>query len=258
MNLCLGRTFIYTPEICGNATKTHVNFGNATFLFGRLMPSDGGVSVEEFLQVEFPEMCVGMLYFGYLRDDEAVVVEGVKKYSDHEGYMKSFQCCGACTDERIFCVLTMDAKNYNPKLKRDADDPEYDQVVSYEQQFDESHILRDTMKARAAFEGCSRVSTGKWGCGQFQGNVYLKFLEQLVAAAQTGVQEFSFSAFSARSEEEQCNQLFLGLQHSRRTPGDLLAFLSALPKPVAGDAHDDVFLEQAMAWLATKRRKFIK
>ena len=47
-----------------------------------------GVSVEEFLQVEYPELCVGMLYFGCLRDCEAVVTEGVRKFISHYDYIK--------------------------------------------------------------------------------------------------------------------------------------------------------------------------
>ena len=230
---------------------TLVNFGNASFLFGKVVPSYGGVSVEEFLQVEFPELAVGMLYFGEMHSDEAVVVDGVKKYSDHIGYMKSFACKGACTDKRRFKVITIDAKNYNAELLRSPDDPEYGAKVSYDQQlqFSSPHVLRDVAKARAGFRHVERVSTGMWGCGQFKGNPYLKFLEQLVAASQAGVDEFAFSAYGAPKVSVQCEQLLRQLQLSKRAPDDVLAFITdAREHDVAAFTSEDAFLERLQQW----------
>ena len=218
-----------------------VNFGNAHFLFGKVAPSNGGVSVEEFLQMEFPELVVGMLYFDYLRDNEAVIVDGIHKYSNHKGYMKNFACDGACTDKRIFKVVTMDAKNYNSELLRSPDDPEFSEHVSYAQQFTCPHVMRDIAKARAAFQGLHHVSTGMWGCGQFKGNVYLKFLEQLVAASQAGVGELSFSAFGAPKVAENCEWLLAELNRFKRTPEQVLAFLR---HDTSGIDSDDAFLNR--------------
>lgn len=206
--------------------------------------------MEEFLQMEFPELAVGMLYFGQLRDNEAVIVDGIHKYSNHKGYMKSFACDGACTDKRTFKVVTMDAKNYNSELLRSPDDPEYGEKVSYAQQFTSPHVSRDIAKARAAFQGLDRVSTGMWGCGQFKGNVYLKFLEQLLAASQTGVGEFSFSAFGAPKVAEQCERLLADLQRLERTPEDVLAFLHNFREHDASAfVSDDAFLNHLSRWL---------
>ena len=42
-------------------------------------------------------------------------------------------------------------------------------------------ILRELNKACLAFKVQDNISTGKWGCGAFNGNVILKFLLQWIA-----------------------------------------------------------------------------
>ena len=62
-------------------------------------------------------------------------------------------------------------------------------------QFSAADVMRDVQKAVAAFWGLERVSTGKWGCGQFRGNGYLKFLQQLLAATHAGVLHLAFTTY---------------------------------------------------------------
>ena len=190
-------------------------------------------------------------------EEEVVVAEGVKKFSNHSGYMATFKCAGACSDARTFRVLTMDAKNYNSKLQRAPDDPEHGLKVNYAEQFSSANVQRDVNKAAAAFQGCEDVSTGKWGCGIFRGNLYLKFLTQLLAASQVGVQNLSFTTYCQPQEAAQCAELHAALKRSGVSPEDLSTFLLSLSKKftMSAESEDDtVFFDFVMKWLATQFR----
>merc|ERR1711972_665870 len=97
----------------------------------------------------------------------------------------------------------MDAQNFNEKTAALTGDA----TITYAQQFDRNYVIRDIRKAAAAFEGYNRVSTGKWGCGIFRGNLYLKFLQQIQAAALAGTSELSFTTYREQKEADNCKQL---------------------------------------------------
>ena len=167
------------PEATG-----FVNFANAHFGYGRFIPS---CTQEEILQVCCPEFNVGLLFIGCMRDDEVVVVRRCRRFAQYTGYGDSFTCTGAAVRDTMCDILTLDActaRHYS----RDA-------------------VLRDVAKAYTAFavhreelEGADAhalVSTGKWGCGVFGGDVAHKCLQQALAARLAGVS----LAFSARSPD---------------------------------------------------------
>eukprot|EP01062_Namystynia_karyoxenos_P048899 TRINITY_DN37360_c0_g1_i1.p1 TRINITY_DN37360_c0_g1~~TRINITY_DN37360_c0_g1_i1.p1 ORF type:complete len:452 (+),score=155.35 TRINITY_DN37360_c0_g1_i1:69-1358(+) len=236
---------VHTGDFCQRGEDTtFVNFGNAVFLYGKLSPSETGVTVEEFLQVEHPELLVGLLYVGQMDADQVVAMENVRRFSSHTGYMASFACAGATDDKRLFTVLTMDAKNYNPDLERPAGDFERHQQVCYGDQFLPQNSDRDVGKAAAAFWGRERVSTGKWGCGVFAGNVYLKLLQQLLAARIAGVRELSFSAYRREDEAGECTRLAAAViaASPELSAAELLTILRTLPcEELGGDGNDAAF-----------------
>jgi hypothetical protein len=230
---------------------TFANFANATYMFGKIVPSLGGVSLEELTQIEYAELLAGLLYFGKVDETDCVVAEGVKKFGEHTGYLTSFKCAGASEDTRIFRVVTMDAKNYSSTLRRSPGDPECGQQVTYSMQFHSCNVLRDVRKAYAGFRGQSRVATGMWGCGQFKGNCFLKFLQQYLAAAHAGVSVMSFSCFNNQPVADKCEVLVEAIQRSRITTSDLSAFLlSKLPQDTSDVVDDSVFLSRVLEWLA--------
>lgn len=52
------------------------------------------------------------------------------------------------------------------------------------------------------------ISTGKWGCGAFGGDVTLKFLQQIMASQLAGKKAIWYSAFKNQTEYDQyCNLL---------------------------------------------------
>merc|ERR1711957_524501 len=139
----------------------------------------------------------------------------------HTGYMKTFACAGPCNDVRSFRILTLDAKNHNSETSED-------KSIAYAAQFERGNIIRDIHKASLAFSGHHCVSTGKWGCGVFKGNVYLKFLQQVIAASIGGVQELSFTTYYQQTEADNCSKLFESLTGGSISPIDLHDFLLAL------------------------------
>ena len=122
--------------------------------------------------------------------------------------------------------------------------------------------LRDVQKAAAAFEDCEHVSTGKWGCGIFKGNVYLKFLEQMLSASQAGVKELSFTTYHQEEEAARCTELRAALLQSGIEPKDLSSFLFSLceKNSMSEESADSMFLSIVLEWLANyprgKKRPF--
>jgi poly(ADP-ribose) glycohydrolase len=230
---------------------TFANFANATYMFGKIVPSLGGVSLEELTQMEYAELLIGLLYFGKVDEAACIIAEGVKKFGEHTGYLTSFKCAGASEDARIFRVVTMDAKNYSSTLRRSPTDPEYGEQVTYSMQFHSHNVLRDVKKAYAGFRGQSQVATGMWGCGQFKGNCFLKLLQQYLAAAHAGVSVMSFSCFNNQPVADKCQALIDAMQRSGITTSVLSDFLlSKLPQDATDVADDSVFLSHVFEWLA--------
>lgn len=160
-----------------------------------------GCVQEEIRFVICPELLVTMLVAEELDDTEALIVCGVERYSECEGYSKTFQWVGNYEDEtprdssgrRLTSVVAIDALRFT-----------YPQT-----QFSISNIRRELNKAYVGFVGCERsrttlpaVATGNWGCGAFRGNAKLKSLLQLMAAAVAGrsVVYFTFGDASLRDD----------------------------------------------------------
>lgn len=62
--------------------------------------------------------------------------------------------------------------------------------VEYSYQFNEIAMLREINKAVAGFQLCldskEGIASGKWGCGVFGGDPYLKSILQWIAASLVG------------------------------------------------------------------------
>jgi hypothetical protein len=60
-------------------------------------------------------------------------------------------------------------------------------------------LLRDTNKARIAFDGATEIATGHWGCGAFGNNHDLMFLKQWLAASEAGATKLHYHDFGNSS-----------------------------------------------------------
>jgi hypothetical protein len=100
-----------------------------------------------------------------MEDNEAIVIEGVFKYCEHEGYAESFVCKGPTPKNAYMgphtfvCIDATDFSKTNPS-----------------EQYLKRNIDRELLKAYAGFSGTSLpcIATGNWGGGCFK--VYATFI----------------------------------------------------------------------------------
>eukprot|EP01063_Lacrimia_lanifica_P024932 TRINITY_DN3272_c0_g1_i4.p1 TRINITY_DN3272_c0_g1~~TRINITY_DN3272_c0_g1_i4.p1 ORF type:complete len:459 (+),score=128.58 TRINITY_DN3272_c0_g1_i4:206-1582(+) len=150
-----------------------VNFANQIFNFGQWIPS---CTQEEVMQSCCPEHNVGMLFYGKIPDDGAILTHNVRRYADYTGYGSSFEFIGAHRSRSdgpaLQTILALDASVFDQHTR--------------------AGNIRDIRKAYLAFKHTAehhidaptcRISTGAWGCGAFGGHRTHKLLQQLVAAA---------------------------------------------------------------------------
>eukprot|EP00392_Amoebophrya_sp_AT5.2_P018253 g18758.t1 len=153
-----------------------VNFGNQMFGYGRFTAS---CTQEEIMQMCCPEFNVGLLFYRAMEDECVVLTHNVRRFvkgEQYEGYLNSFRLKLESLVEHlpIFSsdqtIITMDAVMFD--------------------HFSEKHCARDVGKAFLGWWFTAQwweittieISTGKWGCGEFGGDPFHKFAQQLYAA----------------------------------------------------------------------------
>jgi len=195
-----------------------VNFANPNFGYGAFICS---CTQEEILESCCPEITVGLLWMGKMADNEVVNVRNVRRFATYSGYLRSFQCQGPPPAQQpiiIQDVLTMDA--------------------CYDDHFSIENIQRDLNKAYFAFKmhaaaksksnddtstgkAVPVISTGKWGCGAFEGQAAHKFVQQALAANLAGVD----LEFSVHRDSEQCDVVLNCLKRCKPTAAQVAAAL---------------------------------
>lgn len=206
------RVHTCTMESTPRKTSAFVNFANPNYGYGKFISS---CTQEEILLVCCPELAVGMLFIGKLKDNEVVNVRGVRRFCKYLGYLDSFKCEGPMPmtyEDDMFTVLTLDA--------------------CYDRHFTETMLWRDTGKAYYSFLALAKdhsqmridrpiVSTGKWGCGAFGGTAAHKLLQQAVAATAAGV-DLEFSAFGCY---DGCDDIAKALSKTRPSVSKAVSLL---------------------------------
>ncbi|XP_062510485.1 poly(ADP-ribose) glycohydrolase-like isoform X2 [Corticium candelabrum] len=183
----------------------------------------GGCVQEEIRFLICPELIISRLFTEGLADNECLIITGVERYSKYSGYADTFRWTGNYNDEtqrdtwgRCFTeVLVIDALHFH----------------RFPEQFKPGLIRRELNKAYCGFKSnttspahLSAIATGNWGCGAFGGDLYLKGLIQLMAAAHTGrdVLYITFGNQKLCDDLAQVHQLLTDLQS---TVGDIWAFI---------------------------------
>jgi len=128
----------------------------------------------------YPELIIARLFNAMLSDTECCIFTGPEKYSVYSGYSDSFLFVADYKDttprddrgRKVTKVVAMDALNF--KYAND--------------QYDERPITRELNKCYCAFYNTPKtalrpIATGNWGCGAFNGDLELKAVIQLMAAA---------------------------------------------------------------------------
>jgi len=163
------------------AGMLQADFANK-FIGGGVLRS--GLVQEEIRFSVCPELIASLLFTEVLDDNEVMIIIGAEQYSNYSGYANSFTFAGRHHDKtpldvsgrRETSVVAMDAIRF----------------TNFQFQFRENNVERELVKAFVAFssndiENCQKlqaVATGNWGCGAFGGDLRLKLLIQMMAAAQ--------------------------------------------------------------------------
>ncbi|CAD8126705.1 unnamed protein product [Paramecium sonneborni] len=123
---------------------------------------------EEILMLIYPEALVSMIFIPPMKADEAVLIKNIKKFSNYSGYEQSFKWKQQQQDwiNYNFNMLAIDAKPFHGN-----------QIKCY---------LGFLIALQEAPD--QNISTGRWGCGIFGGNQYLKTIIQLTCFAQAKYQ----------------------------------------------------------------------
>jgi len=118
--------------------------------------------------------------------NEAIVIVGAQQFAQYSGFSHSFHCTGP----------HLDSSTLDQHSRRDVHVVAFDAMVCEgDFQYEAGGMLRELVKATAAFEGDAHeegmqtrcpLATGNWGCGAFGGNPQLKFLLQWMACTVAG------------------------------------------------------------------------
>ena len=170
-----------------------VDFANKVYGVGFFYADS--MTQEEILQMCCPEINVAMLFHGLIPDNQICIVHNAGRYSRYTGYLSTFEFCGAQDPVYYQGILVIDA--------------------STRMQFAPTSVMRDILKAHAAFVNASSrtrrgdekspilISTGRWGCGCFAGDIVHKFLQQAVAVSLcTDNRRIIYSSFRDQDELE--------------------------------------------------------
>ncbi|KAG0203754.1 hypothetical protein BGX28_004070 [Mortierella sp. GBA30] len=163
---------------------------------------DRGAVQEEIRFMICPELIISRLFTQQLEANEAILIKGAERYSNHIGYSKTFEWYSDHRDptprdklgRRMTEICAIDARPFKSKISR-------------LEQFEKHYLLREINKALAGYrispinasewgmanssvdESSSIVNlyrpiaTGNWGCGAFGGHLQLKFVLQWIATS---------------------------------------------------------------------------
>ncbi|XP_051896901.1 poly(ADP-ribose) glycohydrolase-like isoform X2 [Pristis pectinata] len=148
----------------------------------------GGVLGQGLVQEEIrflinPELIVARLFTERLDGTECLVITGAQRYSDYTGYSDTYRWVRSHCDStprdswlrRCTEIVAIDAINFgNPR-----------------HQYKPRYLERELTKAYCGFSRRvipdrqrTAIATGNWGCGAYGGDIKLKALIQIMAAAQ--------------------------------------------------------------------------
>ena len=147
-------------------------------------------------------------------DNDAIAIFNTIQYSKYDGYGWDFIYTGCAIDDknikknRIIAIDAICVGSYGSyfaiknEINRDAIC-----VGSYGSYFAiKNEINRDIHKAYVGFSLAKldnnipkTIATGNWGCGAFNGNHELKFIQQWIAASYAGIERLDYYTFKDKN-----------------------------------------------------------
>ena len=178
-----------------------VDFANKNLQIHRLIPS---LTQEEVLFSVSSECLCTLLFVDTLMDDESFSMSNVWRHSSYTGYLDSFKYDSSIS--KIIDCIAIDALTCK--------------------HFAQS--VRDLKKCYIGFSSCKKenISTGKWGCGAFGGDVAHKFLQQIMVAQLCG-KTLYYSSFGQEKEMQKYLEFLAKIEAKRVTFGEALSKMVA-------------------------------
>eukprot|EP00833_Pecoramyces_ruminatium_P009789 jgi/Orpsp1_1/1183821/evm.model.c7180000086833.1 len=169
--------------------------------------------LEEIRFAICPELFISMIFMQKLDYMESAVVMGVERFSNYSGWDDNFKFNGDYNDETPI----------NEEKRRATEivaiDPHYYSASEYYDQFSKKEVLRELNKLYSGFknnnlsslEKGSFIATTHWGTINYNGNVELTSILQLLAASVAGRKINYCSCICGGYKNLKCIDQFLDL-----------------------------------------------
>eukprot|EP00299_Pterocystis_sp_00344_P019518 c9675_g1_i1.p1 GENE.c9675_g1_i1~~c9675_g1_i1.p1 ORF type:complete len:552 (-),score=140.39 c9675_g1_i1:850-2274(-) len=185
-----------------------VDFANHRLMIFQIIAS---ATQEEVLFSIFPECFATLLFCEKLAVHESITVRGLYRYCSYSGYGETFKCVPIQTPKIVSDMIAIDALvNYPTTL-----------------QYERRYLERDLNKALCGFASCvtyGTIATGRWGCGVFNGDPVLKFLQQVMAAS-VSRNPVRYRVFSQQEEVKLLRGVLEDVRRLNLTVGELFQLL---------------------------------
>ncbi|KAJ3178017.1 hypothetical protein HDU87_003794 [Geranomyces variabilis] len=192
-----------------------------------------GTVQEEIRFLISPELLASRLFTQRLEDSDAVIMIGAERFSNYNGYAKTFEWGGPHVDHTAqdargrfnTRIVAIDARPYGPRTAGT--------------QYTPQEMERELRKAYVGFapspcvesangaEDRSPIATGNWGCGAFGGDAQLKALLQFMAAA-CHRRAITYFAFGNADFADELADIHAELMAKGVTVGELYACLVSI------------------------------
>ena len=158
---------------------------------------NGGCVQEEILFAVEPEAIVSLFLMEVMDDCDAIGIYNTIQYSKYKGYGYEFEYVGCLIDDKTpilkHRIIAIDAINVKYSYHHPFYNCDNNQKII--------EINRDIHKAYVGFKLPEdpnipkTIATGNWGCGAFNGNHELKFIQQWIAASFAEVDRLDYYSF---------------------------------------------------------------
>ena len=202
---------IHLNSITEQKNNIITNFANK-YLGGGCMHL--GSVQEEILLLICPEILVARAFVKKMNHTQSISMSGFEIISKSKGYGNSLEYDTYNIDDTPY------ENNSFKSLMIAVDAIPFYGIGNNSNQFMPILIMRELIKFITGLQG-NRIdvlgfkydfcSTGKWGCGAFGGNVYLKFLIQFIGCLFCDV-GFNFSCFNDKKNEKIFNEFIKNLK----------------------------------------------
>jgi poly(ADP-ribose) glycohydrolase len=174
---------------------------------------------EEILFMIKPECLVSLLFCPVLESDETILIRGAEKFSEYKGYAQSFEFASNFQDEN---KMLEDDHLDNQILAFDANEGEDD--------YEPDNIHRELTKVYCGVSDWTGIEkktlvTGNWGCGAFGGDLQMKSLIQILAAAEAD-RNLIYHAFNQIEFSEDLKNLLKTISEKEVTVGQLYTIMT--------------------------------